>query len=1717
MNDDKDNNSLFIQDINIDDKTITNKIFRYFYSLFQEKKGFKSFLKYIQIIIETIQFISYAFSEVHFNCWKLPLHSMKKISNIIEAFRLSNLMQYLDYKKYLVILYIIIVLIFLFCLIVVLQILFIDSTSLQYRFSKAIIRSFIDIISVIFYIPITEIVLMPTRCVNGKVYGIMNSEECWANIHYLNLILGIIGAILILIWCIFMLNFSFYPFQKIKTTIRINSNNDILIIIMKLISIMQYLYISNEYISLAILNLVGITIFYSCYYEPTYNIEYIEIGITIKNSMIVWTFFVLLISKILANFIENGFIYLLIFGYPVIIYLSIVISREKCLSVVNFSGYFNNLDEYIKKVKLNIKLIDSFIDNNKNIRNGNENEGQRNIILLKGNIEYHCLECTDNECPLKKYLVNEGNFNIQRQCLLNYMNAFFNKGFKKFPNNIFLLILYIQFNFTKRFNLNSVKAVLLYIKKLECNIKESFMIYCMEQNMKNLNNNRLDYNFENDRDSENQEDLNDQKYQRLKYYIENSIKLYGEFWGIFSTNVTNNVNTTKLYSIGEKLNKYLNEINNLWDNELKNKKINNDNQTIVQLYSKFLLEILWDRKKSREVSKKINDENMNNYHQNDNKKLNEDKITSLNNIEQLVDKQDYLLFGDSDEKGNCKIIQCSASFSQLLGYQKYDIIGKSLEIIFPNVLIDEHLKYLEECIKSLHNNQNNQKDISYKENEANKNIKVIIVKNRMGYIIPLFSSVKIIEDNDYSDSTLIKIKMEKRESKSEYAYYILTNPDLSIENISSSAIINLGLSLDLLKKYVVKMDVLIRTESDTILNIYENFNEFEEEPKMITWVFPDFIYPKDNIKQNKEQDMEDLVEKSNKKKLNMVIRVIRFNQNENLAFVFKLTEISYKRNKRILNNEFYIPSSENHLVMFDLINLQYIRTLLVDKKTGLRNLRNTYEEDKISVSNKKLDIKKKKKRQKSTIVDDDEESSDELEIKKTNFVLTKEKILELQVHNYSEIKNFIFSLPLYGSDISLERFRPNGDKYSASKMTEPLIKIQISNFCKRIDERIHLVQNSKKKKMKNNNPMNNIESPQSLNNDNYFFSSTTSSPNESAPSTAVLQGEDINRGLATDSSSTLANIFKGDSIRYIRILINLLSLGTFIIILADFLITLRHLDKIKIKIDFLDNGYIISNNMLYTKYFLTEGVLCNNLSESYYPVKFSGGVENFLKEIRYELSNYRQEFTEVFDTFTSNEISKVYKKFMSDTNITIYTLTVDQPDNITLIFNSAMTRIPAAINDLANGDSPMDMKYRDSYELIHNLINEYYINWEKAIDYLLHDAMYNSKSQLISLLLITCYSCIVIVTIIIFIKLLSNFSLDREKPINLFLTLKKQVFENLKVSAENFSNKILNKFFGNEDNEEESQQDYQANIKPNDINIIKFKALNGYNFSFKKSCSFFVYIIIILVFLLVNVIYFMIKTFDYSKRLQDINQFITLFDKNNNAQIDFILSLDIFKSYLFNKSIPILNKNNTNDIRKEFVYNFLTISDKFEQSIIFISKTSSFLGGEYLEKYSRYLHGDFSEIINKEYYEANKQKLLHKIENGLKPVETRTFEILRYFSLKQCKKMNETRDNIADFSPILKETDFKLYEIHLLIKYIIRVWYKTVLQLMIESFYDFQNKSKIIYIILFICSVIFIILYYFIVWKTYEQKLNILLKGSSDLINLIPKEIKNIIIEKLNE
>ena len=196
-----------------------------------------------------------------------------------------------------------------------------------------------------------------------------------------------------------------------------------------------------------------------------------------------------------------------------------------------------------------------------------------------------------------------------------------------------------------------------------------------------------------------------------------------------------------------------------------------------------------------------------------------------------------------------------------------------------------------------------------------------MAKNRMGEIYPLFECFSISNNNDYSDSFLIKSKLETKENKTEYAYYILTNTEFTIENISSSAI-NLGLTIDLLKKYYVKMDKLLRTDDDRSLNIFENCNEYEEEAKEITWVFPHIIYPKDNNKQPKEDEIEDLIERSPKKGYNLQIKEIKYNENESIGFAFKFTEKNFRKKKLKFKEESYIPKCNKNLITINFLFLK---------------------------------------------------------------------------------------------------------------------------------------------------------------------------------------------------------------------------------------------------------------------------------------------------------------------------------------------------------------------------------------------------------------------------------------------------------------------------------------------------------------------------------------------------------------------------------------------------------------------------------------------------------------------------------------------------------------------------------------------------------------------------------------------------------------------------
>ena len=1314
----------------------------------------------------------------------------------------------------------------------------------------------------------------------------------------------------------------------------------------------------------------------------------------------------------------------------------------------------------------------------------------------------HTKRCLDEECPLKKFIKNDGNFNIQKQCLLNYMTTYFNKAMKNFPYNKLLRLYYIHFNYRKKYNLNSVRANLEYIKKLKNNIKDEFIIYCLEKEILNMKNKSLNYSEGNEIEQENI--ILQNNYKNLKDLIINSTKLYAEFWGIFANNISNNINISKLYKLGENLNKYLKEINDLWENNLKNKKISVENEYIVQLYSRFLKEILWDKKSSEEDKKKINEE----YHiQGFNKKSK--KSNNIDNIlANIIENPDCLFFVNSNEKGKCKIFQFSNSLSHLIGYQRQELINRPLESLMPSIFIDGHSKKVEDFIKSSHLNNNSEKE-SFRGLEKKKTF--ILIKSKVGYLIPFNARFTVFDDNDFSNNFIIRAILEQCDAKSMYAYYILTKNDFCVECISSSSI-HLGFSMDLLKKYVIKLNILIRTNKDLNFNLFDKYHLYEEEPRKITWVYPDVIYPKNDMLKNKDKQIEDLIKISRKKKLNLQIIEMKYKEGEILGFIFKFSEIhKNNKNKNDILLKDLTPSYRNE-ILFDLLNLNYIRATIVNKKSGLRNLREEAERiESQKILNNKLNNKENKNNNKSYYELSEESSGDAY----TEILLTKEKILELQARNSGGIESFINLLDFYGKDVALVKQRPNKEQYIAGKIREPLIRISVNNFVKRIEERIKLspslYNNIKKTKNKSRESFmkNDKKNRRSLIS---FTKNNKINKNK--------ENDEINKDSNGDYIITLANIFNDKNINTIKLVDLIIYILTISILIIEYCLTNLNINTNKQKFLYLDNSYKIIYNILYTKYFLTEAIATNTIDN--YMISEKIGKIHYLNYIKKELTNYHQEFIDLFDSFIVLKVkfSKNFTDFISYKNITAITVNNGIQNIESQPFNTIMNKLTTSIYYISTISDleKIDMNNKYSYELMINLINVYYISWTEASKLLLEDINSFVKNPgLYGKLILILSLIITILSIFSFYIIMNKLVLDRERPISLFLTIKKNLFEYLKISTENFSNKLLNKFLGNEENEEESQQDYIISIKSNDINIAKFKELydNKNKKVYKKGRTLISCLAQLIIFFILYEFYIIIKFINYQNYFSEVYEFNKVFNYTHFSHIFVVIKINIFKQFFFNNTLPIyyLDKELISD---EFYKSFFHLSTQFAITILETSKVDNFLKNEYKNLYKENLYNDFSEFIDI-YNIKNNSYFNERIENGYKSVVMEIYEILRCLNIQYNLNNNNINNNINDeiTSPLINNQ--KWYEVHQLLITIIKEWNKNIIDNLNSSFYSLTENLQAIYLSFSIVIIVLITLSYCIIWKSYEERFHNVLKKSFDLINLIPKEIKTVIVSKLNE
>ena len=253
----------------------------------------------------------------------------------------------------------------------------------------------------------------------------------------------------------------------------------------------------------------------------------------------------------------------------------------------------------------------------------------------------------------------------------------------------------------------------------------------------------------------------------------------------------------------------------------------------------------------------------------------------------------------------------------------------------------------------------------------------------------------------------------------------------------------------------------------------------------------------------------------------------------------------------------------------------------------------------------------------------------------------------------------------------------------------------------------------------------------------------------------------------------------------------------------------------------------------------------------------------------------------------------------------------------------------------------------------------------------------------------------------------------------------------------------------------------------------------------------------------------MYKYFYAKEYIDSVKKFLDVFNITLYSYIDITTNIDISKSFFYDKTIPLFKVPHSNqdgiDVGTPFYNFFYNLSHSFDEMIIATSNTKSFLKLKYKDNFAKYVHQDFSEMIEVNTTYVPNESLLKLFRKGFKPVVFNVFERLRFFWIKA---FLEEQNSIQDR---------RWCDIDFLLLYVIRPWYNKLIEIMHEESNHFLNGARVVQISSFIVVLVVFILCYFIIWKSYEENLNILLQRSFDLIKLIPEEIKYIIVSKLNE
>lgn len=1652
-----------------------HRLFIFFANILQKKK-INVLLTSIFLVIETVQIISYAFTHPLIDVWNFAENTADTIHKVIGAARITTLYHELTFNKYLAIYIVTICAIFLY-LISFIAILQIKNHKLKiYNYYIMTMRYFIYYIPIVLFIPIGDTMMIILHCNNNNTLSVFPNDDikCYSGMHFLYMCLSIIFFIIFIFFVFLYEIFIFTPFQSNKEISKIDTTAEIYNLIFKTILMIQCCFRLNEHLIIIIILFFCIVVTIISYENHIYNSYILNTLVNFRNLSVLWTFISLLLTKVVKCGIFTNGIYFNAIGYPLMIFISIFISRPNILIEIGSLSKINDEVDFLIKIRSLNEIISNVLCTSKQNPLRTKSD-----IILKGYISIHESTCINEDCPLKAYEETTSE-STRRSCLLNYMNLLYGEGIKKFYNSRMIMIDFIYFNFKNKYNLQLAKIILGKVESIPKTISEEFILYDIKRQL-NIRLDEIPYELreENSEDSQMKVVDIDEKFKRLKVLIEETAKLFSDFWENLATNLTINLNLSKIFLLGQKLNANIDELKMLWEKDLKNQKIDFDNQQTIQLYALFLKKVLRNKAEAEEITKKLNDEQYFDF----SKKLDESNITS-ENIDKYLENQDYLVFCNSNDKGECDIIQCSNNFVLLTGYQKTEIIGRRIEFLMPSLFTenDMHMKMLSEKLKSSKSSLLNNKGIL-----NSKQCVFAFLKLKNGFVLPVDIRVSFYLENDFKNSFLIKTKFELKDVKTQYSMYLLTRDDFTLENISSSAV-HLGLSKEMITKNVLDMNFLIRNGNFKPINFFSCYHEYLDEFKTVTWIYPDSIY---TGLSTTGSNFEALIASSKQKIFNLMIFPIHF-RNNILGYCFKLVDTKNTKKDYVDIPEF--EYNEKYSILYNMKGFNYIRTKLIEEgeETQLvpSLLKLKTERPSVQYSMSGIQNKLGNKKSSSMFLSSIDSENEEQKEKGKQIELSKELINKLQAKTSVEIKELILGLPFYGQGVTLEKFRPNKEKYQASHCTEPELKISVISFIQRIEDKrnnhitskpIELMANSKKIELS--------------------FSKASNNSRNSSKSGNVNSPSHSKNSETNEMNNILDKYINKSSTKYISLFSFILFLITFIFLISEFVLSYKYIHQYIAKINNAESSCKVINGLMYTKYFITEAVLAQD--PSYTNINGTGSNVEYIYDMMLEMSMYRSVILDNYNLLRKVMIKKnrVLDEYMRVPSLSIKTMNNENKGEEDIELHKSMERLVTNIfyvSTINDNYYQINMSNRNAYELMKNLLNDYVLVWKDIVNGFFNEIDNLKENQESLLIIIIVFIISQIIMLIILFKLLTKYQTDKEKPLDLFLTIKKQKFEQLKEASESFVNRLLNKILGNDDIEQETTS--QTSIAPteNDIVINKLKNKNSYKKSSNLMNSNYFAFIGLVCFIVLITIYLIGSFFAFHIIATNLNYHAYLLNITLDNEFDAIEKINILKSYLFDSSIQILNQTDTKSLFENKMKN-LTFG--------FGNLLQETYSHKCFDSYEQFFFEHMTYTISSILPESPNQKeqLIPLIERGFKGVYIHYIELIRSLWLLP-----------PFFTPsqLLYTTEFGI--MNEILRNVIRPWFNVIKDKLLDEYKHYIEWVKLIMISLELIICVILIFVYLVLWRRYENKIIESLNTSVQLLNLLPNELKAQIIKHIS-